>query len=125
MAYNPDDGTILLFGGRHNSGELLSDLWSYNPDTRTWTQLSDEGPQARMAHSLVYSPALSKVVLVGGVTDNGDRILSDTWHYDTSTGWKDTSDTAAHPKAAYHHLVYDSAEKAIILFTNGETWQYK
>ena len=38
MAYNPDQGTILLFGGQ-TSTRRLSDTWVFDCITETWTEI--------------------------------------------------------------------------------------
>jgi hypothetical protein len=120
MASNPDDGTILLFGGRSASSILYADLWSFNPATSAWIQISSSGPPARQAHSFAYDGGAGEFVLTSGTGDASDTLLNDTWHYRTATGWVEA--TAA-PEGAYHTAVYDG--NAILLLVDGETWQYR
>lgn len=125
IAYDPTTDTILLFGGRDATGTLLADSWALDLSNDTWSQDISSGPSARMAHGLAYDATEDVFVLVGGTNNDGDTILNDTWHYDSTSGWVAASPTQAAPNAAYHLLVYDSTNDASILFTNGETWEYQ
>lgn len=125
MAYDPNDNTILLFGGRTITGSLLADLWRFDPNTVTWTEINDTGPSARFGHSLAYFPEIEAFVLVGGTDDGGDTILDDTWHYLSGTGWIEANPVNTPPAVVYHVVVYDGSREAVILVTNGETWEYK
>jgi hypothetical protein len=124
MAYDTDNKLVFLFGGRSPTGDLLADFWSFNTTTNEWSEITTLGPSARQATSLIYDPVRGDLVLVGGVTEHGDLVLNDTWHYQ-DPAWAEASPSPVSPNAAYHHLVYDQVEKAIILFANGESWQYK
>jgi N-acetylneuraminic acid mutarotase len=124
MTYDADDGLVFLFGGRSLAGDLLADFWSFNTATNEWTKIAASGPSARQAASLIYDPARGDLVLVGGVSEHGDIVLNDVWHYRDSA-WTEAAPVPVALGAAYHWLVYDQAEQAIVLFANGETWQYK
>ena len=47
MAYNPEDGVILLFGGQSSYGRL-GDTWQFNCDSETWSEIeTDIAPEGR------------------------------------------------------------------------------
>ena len=72
---------------------------------------------------MVYDADKENAVMVGGTNNAGDSSLNDVWHYQSATGW-----TEANPPpvpVAYHRMVYDTARQLMLLFVNGETWQYK
>jgi uncharacterized repeat protein (TIGR01451 family) len=121
----PTSNRLLLFGGRTVTGTLLADLWTFDPISETWTELDDGGggggPPTRMAHTLTYDAATGNVVLVGGVTNEGDTLLNDTWHY--RDGWAEVTPATTLPGQAYHQAIY--GDNAIILFSNGEVWRYE
>jgi outer membrane biosynthesis protein TonB len=125
MAYDSENDEIYLFGGRSVTGTLLADLWTFDVDSSTWAELHDPGggPPARQAHSLTYDPDAQTIVLVGGVTDGGDTLLADTWHYRGE--WTQAGPLTTLPEVAYHQVVYDSTTHALILFSNGEVWRYE
>ncbi|MCP4410830.1 MAG: hypothetical protein GY807_24445, partial [Gammaproteobacteria bacterium] len=75
------------------------------------------------AHSLTYDSGLDKAVLIGGVADDGDTLLDDTWHYDDANGWQQAIPNTTLPPRAYHQAVHTPA--GIVLFSNGEGWSYE
>ncbi|MCP4423582.1 MAG: hypothetical protein GY803_03725, partial [Chloroflexi bacterium] len=124
MAYDANDNAILMFGGRNASGAFLDDSWSFDVGTSTWTEITASGPAARQALGLAYDPTLNSLILVGGVADAGDTVLNDTWHFQDG-GWIEAEPIPMTSGTAYHTLVYDSVDDAILLFANGEPWEYK
>jgi PKD repeat protein len=126
LTYDSDQNRLLLFGGRSLTGTVLADLWAIDPAAPSpgWTLLDDGGgggPPGRMAHSLTYDPATGSLVLIGGVIDEGDTLLGDTWYYQSD--WTEASPSMALPARAYHQAVY--TDNAIILFSDGEVWRYE
>ena len=61
--------SILVLGGRVESGEVLADAWSLAPDTWTWTEVNHTMPTPRCAH--VAEVVNSQVVLFGGIDGAG------------------------------------------------------
>jgi hypothetical protein len=59
---------------------------------------------------------------VGGEMDEGDTLLNDTWHYNQN-GWIQVIPPTPLPAHAYHQAIYGN--NAVILFSNGEVWQYE
>ena len=45
MVYNPNNKTILLFGGQNSDDRLYGDLWRF--DGYMWDMLDDKGPSPR------------------------------------------------------------------------------
>jgi hypothetical protein len=102
IAYDSDNDTILLFGGRDATSTLLADTWQLDVgDNDTWRQITSSG-----------------------ANNGGDTILNDTWHFENSS-WTQASPAQAAPNSAYHLLIYDSTNDLFQLFVNGETWQYE
>ncbi len=64
---------------------------------------------------------LGQTVLVGGVADDGDTLLDDTWHYDDT--WLEASPATALPATAYHQAIYDGDN--IVVIADGEVWSYE
>ncbi|MHB8352026.1 MAG: PKD domain-containing protein [Thermoplasmata archaeon] len=80
MAYDPQLGGVVLFGGVNlssSSGAPLGDLWLLRGDS--WSRVASAmEPLARSEASLTYDPTISGLVLFGGLM-LGDVPLSDTW----------------------------------------------
>lgn len=57
MAYSPDDQQVLLFGGRDSAGNLLDELWAYDPTAQYWQPVTvqEVAPNADFAAFLPLS----------------------------------------------------------------------
>ena len=95
MVWDSNDDLFYVFGGIDGGGNLLNDLWSYNPVTGQWTQVSsasttggacDSGtwPTPRMNAAMVWDSAHQQILLYGGIGAN-NRFLSDLWSYAPSS----------------------------------------
>ncbi len=40
MIWDSQDDLLFVFGGIDGQGNLLNDLWTYNPETQTWKELN-------------------------------------------------------------------------------------
>jgi hypothetical protein len=73
---------MYICGGNDASNNRLNDLWSYDPATDTWAQLTSGPFLGRTYHTAV--PIDGKMYIFGGWSIyNTD--LKDLWSYDTST----------------------------------------
>jgi len=81
MAYDSTSNRVILFGGLHyDPKEFKDDTWEWDGNTRTWTDISTPGPDARLYHAMAYDSENSVMVLFGGVYDPL-VFLDDTWEY--------------------------------------------
>ncbi|MEM7798140.1 MAG: kelch repeat-containing protein [Chloroflexota bacterium] len=118
------NGQILIFGGRTAAGTLLGDTWVYDIATNSWSEVSGAGPEARMKHSIVYDVANSEFVMMAGTSDADDIYLTDTWRYATSGGWESITRPGPDFSKPFR-VVYDDDRSVIVLFSAGETWEFK
>ncbi len=123
-ALDSANNTILLFGGRDDMGAALGDTWELDLTTNTWSEVQTTTLASRTGTSMVYDSTGGTILLVGGLAADGDTQLGDTWTY-TAGIWTETTPTQAAPASTLHTLVYDSSGNAILLFTNGQTWEFK
>jgi N-acetylneuraminic acid mutarotase len=72
---------MYIFGGIDSSDNRLNDLWSYDPATDTWAQLTS-GATARTRPTAV--PIDGKMYICGG-NDASNNRLNDLWSYDPAT----------------------------------------
>jgi hypothetical protein len=95
-----------------------------------WTNRANFGPSARKESTMCYDTERSRTVLFGGNRnpDGRNSPLGDTWEWDGSF-WTQVEDTG--PSARSQGcMVYDSAQKASVLFGGedtaalGDTWQW-
>jgi hypothetical protein len=56
----------------------LNDFWSFNSQTRNWTQLA-RGPEARWAHCIEWDEGRNQLLLFSGTS--WTAILNDLWTY--------------------------------------------
>lgn len=104
MALHIPSATVLLFGGWSGSA-FESDVWLYDTVAQTWTELSvPAGPEARAYASLAYEPTSQRLVLFGGLGDNG--YLGDTWLFDMELlTWTQHAGTEPTPPPRSHAAV--------------------
>ena len=71
MAYDEARGQIVLFGGMNGDHkDLQTDTWTWDGDT--WTRAEEQsGPGGLAHHAMAYDAKRRRVVLYGGITNNG------------------------------------------------------
>ena len=134
LVYDPGTKKVVLYGGSRRGG-CLGDVWTYDPATNAWTDVTPTGgkPLARYGTRVVYDPDLGRVLLFGG---SDGHLLGDTWSYDPAgDAWTDlipVDSTAVKPPARqFHTMAYDSEGKRTILFGGcgvtalGDAWAYE
>jgi hypothetical protein len=135
MIYDPVNKQFLLYGGatwQNNRYHFYGELWSYQPETNTWTQIpTTNQPLPRFNHMLTYIPQRHQLFLFGGWSTN-DKI-DDTWIYDiASSTWIQLHPTD-HPSARSDaSIAYDPTQDAVVLYSGylqddthtQDTWIY-
>ena len=128
MTYDKARGKVILFGGYEDpTDRCLSDTWSLDLATQTWTDLSPAGPvpSARGWTQMVYDETNGKVILFGGWGEDAGVDLNDTWAYDpVANAWTELHPAGDTPSPREPcPLVYDPASGRVILFggTNDST----
>jgi len=75
MAYDPNLGAAVLFGGVSIPGGQANDSWLWNGSD--WKQMHPAtAPTARFAAGMDYSPIANGLLLFGGF---GTATVGDTW----------------------------------------------
>jgi len=98
---DPDDRTAYLFGGRDGS-DVFDDLWAFDLDTDTWTELDPDGdiPPARFGHEAVWVEGLGVVAFAGQAGPT--TFFNDLWAYDpAANAWSELPASGTRPKARY------------------------
>ena len=65
IVHDSANNTLLLFGGREK-GQALNDLWSFDLESRMWTEIEAEGPSPRFGHLTVFDVKRSRMVVFSG-----------------------------------------------------------
>jgi hypothetical protein len=102
MVWLPASDQFLLYGGSDGSGSAnrFSDLWLLSVDivglSATWTEITPNGvaPPAQSAACLAYDPAVRRLIVYGGETQDGVNasttyqylVDANAWQLDSSTG---------------------------------------
>jgi hypothetical protein len=123
--YDPVQDRMVVFGG-WNGSVLLNDVWALSlSGTPEWTQVAPAGPppDARAAHSAIYDPVSSRMIVFGGyvgyagIGDTG--FTNDVWTCSLagSPVWTEiipagTSATARHA----HTAIYDPVRDHMVVF---------
>lgn len=127
------DGRLLLFGGRDAAGAWLSDTWTFDVETDTWTQLAPPvSPPARNAHAMALVEP-GTVILYGGSASMGGSPLGDTWAFDVATEtWAQLAPPTSPGLRFQHEMVAIGSARALIFGGRpagaggelAETWIY-
>ena len=115
MAYNPANGTMVLFGGTDVNYKLLGDTWTF--DGTTWTQqFPASSPHPRSGATMVYDPNIGAILLYAGdeIDQNGTQTLDDYYY-----SWNGTTWTTLAIGASFRELqamTYDVAKAGVLMF---------
>lgn len=64
----PDGKSLLLYGGADGSNHRLDDLWLFDPEKVTWTEISSVGPRPRPRCSATLCALPNRLLMYGGDT---------------------------------------------------------
>ncbi|TFH18009.1 hypothetical protein E4H04_04110 [Candidatus Bathyarchaeota archaeon] len=86
LAYDTDNGKMILFGGSNGGSSQLSDTWLYDYEENSWSEITTQPrPPVRANSAMAYSSSSNSVVLFGGSHLN-QATYDDTWILDVETG---------------------------------------
>ena len=117
-AYDSESDRVIVFGGLTFRFQEVDDIWAYDVDTDTWTEVaSDTGPGPRYYHAMVHDPGTDRMILFGGVTGRDEAPLDDTWAFDVATEtWTQLSTASTPSPRGWHAMAYDPVMQRTILF---------
>jgi hypothetical protein len=111
--YDPDTGSVVLFGGMEADGNLSDDTWVWNG--ASWTDFpgsKTKAPPARQMASMAYDPAQHQLILFGGL-GAGNQILGDTWAWNGAS-WYEEEPASTPPPREAAALAFDGSN--LVLF---------
>jgi hypothetical protein len=134
MAYDSQDGVVVLFGGLNDQWEPLGDTWLW--DGWDWRQVQldpgDPVPAPRYESAMVYDTARNRIVMFGGCAAPYEW-LGDTWEFD-GIHWVPMAGTVHNtpmPGPSPRHtfgMAYDSERHKTVLYGGGwwsnEVWEW-
>jgi len=118
MAYNPLDGTHILFGGSKSS-TAMNDTHVFSPSRMTWTNYgAGSVPSPRSRSAAAFVPTMGRIVLFGGQQENV-RALNDMFAWNGSA-WLPVqqvvdSTMAAVPALHSHSIAWDPVASRLIV----------
>jgi N-acetylneuraminic acid mutarotase len=128
---------MLLFGG-FPTGYQQNDnqLWSFEPESGRWEQLSSAGaPPPRYGHSATWDPVRARMLIFGGWTGfPGAPNYSDLWAYDPAGGtWATLAKgSLIEPLGRLRHAaVWDGANNTLVIVAGlgggklDDVWRYE
>lgn len=145
MVYDKESDKIIMFGGVHyifsstgstSSSIIYGDIWSYDYNTNTWTNLTtNETPKGRLYPSMAYDSESDRTILYGGCESVAIGVtcsnfpVNNTWSYDLNNNQWTIMNPKVEPKPRmYPEMAYDSNSDVIVLFggypIGYETWKY-
>jgi hypothetical protein len=111
FVYDPARGVTVLFGGRGRTS-ASDDTWTWNGSH--WALLVPaSSPSARAAAAAAYDPVTKRVLMFGGVADDG-RELNDFWAWD-GTNWTSIAQTTTPAARKGATMAWHAAERRGIL----------
>jgi Galactose oxidase, central domain len=126
MAYDVQDGYVVLFGGRFVGA--LGDTWTFSNGLWTHLVLATH-PSPRSGAGMAFDAIDHYVVLYGGST--GTSLPTDTWKF-AAGAWTLLAPTRNPGSLFYPSMSYDGKDHYIVLFggedlslvAHGATWKF-
>jgi hypothetical protein len=132
ISYNPNDGTVLLFGGSNTGGINLDDFWQYDYLTNNWTEIIvSPRPSARAFQAMEFSPLENSLIMFNGFSKGNFLNEQFFWEFNlTSMAWTQNPVTIDMDLPQFEaiedrtSLVYDSKRDNMLLFTFANILEY-
>jgi hypothetical protein len=132
FAFDLSRKRMMVFGGRfrpagQGSGDytLFNDLWAFDVNTDTWTQIAATGniPSPRINSAMIYDESADRLILFGGSTSANGLVftpMSDLYLFDLNNAvWTQVS--LGGPEARlFHAMVVDSTHEQLLVFSGGD-----
>ena len=136
MAYDPDRGVHMLFGGE-SSNVTLNDMFLFDAMAMSWTQVQGvDSPPGRFAAAAAFVPGAGIFMHGGWAPSDGDWTRNDAFLWDGAAWAPVTSVMANDPQAvapflAMHSMAWDAWRGSLVVASgvttsshspNGTTW---
>lgn len=137
MVYDPIGGLHWLFNGISYDNlqpgcagyTVRPGSWTYNRASNVWTKRNVPGEHERHGAGMVYVPDIDSFIEFGGTKTNA---VNETWRFNLLTkAWTKLAPTGSLPSPRLNletSLVYDSANKKVVLFSGkyapADTWLF-
>lgn len=109
LAFDPDLGAVVLFGGNSSAGLPRADTWTYSAGA--WRSVAvARPPPARAGAALAYDGRDGELVLVGGAGTSGP--LSDAWTFESGL-WTAMSSSPLPPARSSAGIAFDGLREGV------------
>ena len=123
----PDGASLLLYGGADASNRRLDDLWLFDSEHETWTEISSVGPRPRPRCSATRCARPNRLLRFGGDTSGGSAELwslnvpgittsEKTYDAPRLATWTALSLDGAAPAPRRAHAAAAAAGKGLVVF---------
>lgn len=116
MIYDPRQHRLVLFGGKNDDDQNLSEVWTLDLAQNAWQKINvaGESPAASEDHVVIYDPIGHRMILHGG--ENG-LTWNHTWAFDLQTQrWRNMTPQSGAPAREDHTAIFDSRGKRMVIF---------
>jgi putative cell wall-binding protein len=127
MAYDPNTGDTVLFGGLLWGGNATNETWLFH--NGQWTQDVVAGnPPAVTNATMVWDPQLNEMVMFGGY-GNGVGFNTATWAFD-GTAWAQLNTATSPSQRESSTAAYDASTGDIVMYGGwgpqplNDTWSF-
>jgi N-acetylneuraminic acid mutarotase len=141
IAYDEENGVIVLFDGYCQDDRGRQDTWVYDFGEGNWIQMNpEEPPKSQYGHYMIYDSQNQQMVMYGGhwsIWENGQMVshgYSDgVWTYDyPSDTWTKVDTASSLPQRYWHTIAYDEDRGKMVVFGGSgattpvldDTWLY-
>ncbi|MBN1823696.1 MAG: hypothetical protein JW803_05190 [Endomicrobiales bacterium] len=116
MASDTTTKKVILFGGRDENWNVLSDTWEFDFNNSSWSQRTPVGPPAgRINGAMAFNPADGKYYMFGG-EDGSENEKGDFWRYDIAeSSWAYIGASGAPTARTDAAMYYDSTYSKLVL----------
>jgi hypothetical protein len=117
MAYDQENGVVVLFGG-YGNGSHLSDTWALDVGTKTWKNMEpSHAPSPRAATTMVYDRVNEQMILFGGFGLGHSVVSNETWTYSYERNeWSRIETEFAPSERASYGMALDTQRQELVLF---------
>lgn len=126
--------SFFVYGGRFRAAgassgpyTVLNDLWRFDADTRTWTEIEpvgDAAPSGRFNHTLVYEEENNRLWLYAGNASTSGAspiVLDDIWSFDIDAGaWTEHTPPTVPPGRMWHAATFDQTRGQMVIWAGGD-----